>query len=204
MILLFLLILLVSGGKPLKAITFAYTGATQSYTVPEGIIVLLVQAYGSCGSSGGGSPGIPGKGGFVNATLDVTPGQVLQIEVGNYFGYTGGWTQPGGYNGGGDGDNYQGGGGGASDVRVSPYGLQNRVIVAGGGGAAGYISDAAGVNGGDGGEDIGQGGDGDVNGGGTQTSGGAGSNGGGNGTFGQGILIILLYYNIINTTICII
>lgn len=47
----------------------------------------------------------------------------------------------GGYNGGGASSstrNFTGSGGGASDVRVAPYALANRLVVAGGGGGAGY------------------------------------------------------------------
>ena len=98
---------------------------------------ISVQAYGSAGGRGGGSPGKSGMGGFANGTLAVTPGQVLQLEIGNHCNYNGHYTQSCGYNEGGNGNNYQGGGGGASDIRVSPYGLQNRVVVAGGGGGAG-------------------------------------------------------------------
>ena len=88
---------------------------------------------------GGGAGG--GLGAAIQATYAVTPGQVFQIMVG------GAGTQgaaSGGFNGGGTGQASTGsaayssfGGGGASDVRVAPFALANRVLVAGGGGGAG-------------------------------------------------------------------
>ena len=58
---------------------FVYTGATQTYTVPFSITKLLVEAYGGSGSTGQTSGG---GGGFLNTTLAVLPGQVLQVTVG--------------------------------------------------------------------------------------------------------------------------
>ncbi|MFH1005199.1 MAG: glycine-rich protein [Bacteroidota bacterium] len=148
--------------------TFAYTGAAQNFTVPTGVTSINVDVRGA---QGGGTGGTGAK---VVATLTVTPGQVLQINVGGMGGSgTGGW------NGGGSGSG-GGGGGGGSDIRVSPYTLNfpDRFIVAGGGGGEGFNGSAGGnagcINGQNGG---GSGGGG----GGTQSSGnamGIGGNGG--------------------------
>ena len=95
--------------------TFVYTGAEQTFVVPEGITALQVSAVG--GGGGAGAPG--GAGGAaaqVSGVLNVSPGETLYLEVGG----NGAEAEPfkaGGFNGGGEG---AGGGGGASDVRTSP------------------------------------------------------------------------------------
>ncbi|MEN9442177.1 MAG: hypothetical protein RLZ33_2254 [Bacteroidota bacterium] len=128
-----------------QSVTFNYTGSMQSWTVPPCVTSISVTA---AGAEGGGTTG--GNGAVVTATMAVTPGQVLQIRVG------GSGACPGaGFNGGGNGGNAgttanRGcGGGGATDIRIAPYALTNRVVVAaGGGGMGGGTSDAAGGNGG--------------------------------------------------------
>ncbi len=62
---------------------FAYTGALQTYVVPEGVTSLDVDMAGASG--GGGSNTVPGggRGGHrLQATISVTPGQTLHIAVG--------------------------------------------------------------------------------------------------------------------------
>ncbi|MDO7854048.1 glycine-rich protein, partial [Hymenobacter convexus] len=117
---------------PATSVTFAYTGGVQTYTVPAGVTSLAVDMAGA--SSGGG-------GGRVQATLAVTPGQVLTVVVGGA-----GTAGAGGYNGGGA-STYQDGGGGASDIRAGGTALTNRVLVAGGGGGSGDFA-AGGAGGG--------------------------------------------------------
>jgi hypothetical protein len=172
-------------------VTFSYTGALQNYTVPVGVTSVTVDAYGASGH------GLLGYGGRVQAIYPVTPGTVLQINVGGA-----GTAISGGFNGGGNGSGSSsyGSGGGASDIRLTPYALANRVIVAGGGGGSGSNCGTHTAEGGDGGGLIG------ISGcvyscsscqytgaGGTQSAGGiagptAHSNCGGNqnGLFGQG------------------
>ncbi|MGA8574213.1 MAG: glycine-rich protein [Candidatus Cybelea sp.] len=106
--------------------TFNYTGAQQNFTVPTGATHVTVKAYG--GSSGSGLGG-----GYVKATIPVTPGESLAVFVGgNSSGSSGG------FNGGGNSGVRRGyGGGGASDVREGGDAFAHRVIVAGGGGGAG-------------------------------------------------------------------
>jgi gliding motility-associated-like protein len=100
------------------------------------------------GADGGGGNG--GNGAQVTGTLAVTPGQILQIRVGGS-----GTCPTSGYNGGGGGVNANSfansscGGGGATDLRIAPYALANRAIVAaGGGGMGGGTLDAVGGGGG--------------------------------------------------------
>jgi hypothetical protein len=123
---------------------YNYTGSLQTYTVPFGIDEVFIQTYGAEGGKGFPLMSNGGLGGYAEGYLSVSEGDVLEIYVGGYGGdgnsNSGG---AGGFNGGGLGAVYSGsfsggGGGGASDVRISPYGLANRVIVAGGGGGGGY------------------------------------------------------------------
>ncbi len=147
---------------------FNYTGSIQFWTVPTGIYNIRVDAQGA---SGGGpfGPGLIDRGGYggcVVCTLAVVPGQVFQVVVGgsgsNGTVIAGGI---GGYNGGANGGyesisaSYSGGGGGgASDIRISPFSLSTRVVVAGGGGGAGgdYTFAPDSERGGDGGGTTGE------------------------------------------------
>ncbi len=150
---------------------YNYTGSNQTYTVPNGVTSINVELYGAAGQ--GLSSGREGKGGKVSATLAVTPGDVLNLNVGSI------------------GDFFTNTSSGASDIRINSTDLNNRAIVAGAGGSLGfsYFGDA--VSGGDGGGLIGQsGGTGLSGNGGTQTEGGStgtdGDAGGSYGSFGKG------------------
>ncbi|HZA82933.1 MAG TPA: glycine-rich protein, partial [Actinomycetes bacterium] len=109
-------------------VEFKHTGQSQSWQVPDGVTSIRVDVQGA---QGGGVYG--GFGGRVQATLPLQPGQQLQVNVGGRD--LGG---NGGFNGGGDaGLGGRGvGGGGASDIRVAPHALADRLVVAGGGGGA--------------------------------------------------------------------
>ena len=110
--------------------TFAYTGGSQLWTVPSGVISATFDLYGAAG--GTSQYGTGGLGGRATATLAVTPGDSIQIEVGQN-----GQTQltyDNVYNGGAGG---LVAGGGATDVRIGGSTLNDRVLVAGGGGGAG-------------------------------------------------------------------
>ena len=87
--------------------------------------------------------GSGGLGGHATATLTLTSGQVLQVNVGGA-----GALPAGGFNGGaagGTASSSGGGGGGSSDVRNGAYALADRMIVAGGGGGGGNTSSANGL-----------------------------------------------------------
>ncbi len=147
---------------------FNFKPGEQTWIVPQGINTVHIDAYGAQGGSVAG-----GKGGRVQSDLVVTPGAKLSIYVGSQP-----TSSEAGYNGGGKGCGNGFGGGGATDIRIGGTGLDNRVLVAGGGGGAGYSG-----KGGDGGGLIG--GEGNYNGasdnnyniakGGTQEAGGAGA-----------------------------
>lgn len=176
--------------------TFSYTGAAQSFEVPDGVDTLYIECQGASGWSGSYSGG---QGGHTTGDLAVTPGDYVYVYVGGQGGVASGAYAPmgGGWNGGGDGQSnstgsYVGGGGGASDLRtvyasdpLDSASLGSRVIVAGGGGGA---TNNTGAYGGDGGgstgEDGGQHGSNHYGTGGTQTTG--GDSGGGFGYGGSG------------------
>ncbi len=125
--------------------TLNYTGSAQTFTVGSGVNFLAIDMAGAQGGNGCNSTSYPGgKGGRLQCTLAVTPGQVLTIYVGGVGGYTGA-----GYNGGGTGSSSGAGGGGASDIRMNGTTTANRVLVAGGGGGgACYCGEAGGAGGG--------------------------------------------------------
>ncbi len=125
-----------------QAQTFNFTGGVQTYTVPALVSVINVTVIGA---SGGGNGGLGAR---YTSSLAVTPGQVLNLYVGGAGTATSG-VNVGGYNGGGgEFGNFgnEGSGGGASDIRVAPYALGNRLIVAGGGGGQGGYAGGNGGN----------------------------------------------------------
>lgn len=116
-----------------NTVTFNYTGAAQTWTVPSGICTVNIEVWGAQG--GDPNTGRAGLGGYATGELTVVPGQVLNIYVGGA-----GTLSAGGWNGGGthSGSTVEfGGGGGGTDVRAGGITLNDRVIVAGGGGGAG-------------------------------------------------------------------
>jgi hypothetical protein len=142
-------VLLVHG-----SMRFAYTGAAVSFTVPNGVQQIDVDASGAQGGTGYSYQsnytfGTGGLGARVQATLAVTPGEVLHVVVGGdgLGGGQGGDGGAGGFNGGAvagsttyganDIQGGGGGGGGASDIRVGGSTLADRVLAAGGGGGGG-------------------------------------------------------------------
>jgi len=115
--------------------TFSYTGAVQTWTVPAGITSVSVDMSGAEGGAAVSNPSqnLGGKGGRVQTTLSVTPGQLLYIYVGEKPSAT-----TGGWNGGGNGGSSSGGGGGGSDIRIGGQGYSDRILSAGAGGGAGW------------------------------------------------------------------
>lgn len=123
-------------------VIYSYTGAVQTFVVPACVTSIIVDASGGKGGNNGGVAG--GMGGRVQATIPVTPGETLNVYVGE-LGINTSTNSPAGYNGGGGVYSYvsagtAGTGGGASDIRRSPYTSANRLVVAGGGGGGGYTN----------------------------------------------------------------
>lgn len=167
----------INDPSTLNSEVFSFTGAAQTWVVPEGVTSIRVEAYGA---QGGGDHG--GLGGSVHTDLSVVPGESLEIRVGGQGSVAGA-----GWNGGGSAVAPATGGGGASDIRRPSYSLSARAVVAGGGGgAAASANTATGMGGAGGGLSGGPGGQAnwypglEPSAGATQTSGwqlGAGQNG---------------------------
>ena len=116
-----------------------------NWLVPAGVHAAEFILYGA---QGGGTPWRQdggARGARVRATLAVTPGAVVSVNVGaqgefDRWDFCG--VAIGGWNGGGDGGRAPwywggGGGGGATDVRLGGDTLDHRELVAAGGGGAG-------------------------------------------------------------------
>jgi hypothetical protein len=174
--------LLVAASCPVATspMNFAFTGGEQCFTVPAGVRQIEAGLFGGFGGTGY-NPDSPlplgGNGATVIANVDVTPGQIIYVEVGG-SGYPGGSPDAvlsagsGGGNGGGNGGTSRlatgqpraAGGGGATDLRSLPYAgcgstpvavasLASRILVAGGGGGGGETnSNSDGDGGGRGGQ----------------------------------------------------
>lgn len=110
---------------------FFYCIQTVYRTAPVNVSKIIVNVFGGQGFPYQVHTG--GLGGWVAATLLVTPGQILAIMVGGGGTYTYGGTANN-WNGGGLANG--GWGGGASDIRTSVNDLKTRLVVAGGGGEA--------------------------------------------------------------------
>jgi hypothetical protein len=93
--------------------TFGESSSPQSWVVPAGVRAATFDVVAAIGH--GGCDRVAGFGGETKATIPVTPGETLEINVGDsYYGEVAS--------------------GNSSDVRRSPFGLGTRLIVAGGGG----------------------------------------------------------------------
>lgn len=120
---------------------FFYTGSPETWVVPTGVTSIDARLYGAQGGTTLYTVPVAdtgAAGGKVETTLAVTPGETLNIYVGEK-GKTHGDGQA--FNGGGSagpGTNANGGGGGgASDIRQGGTALTDRIAVAGGGGGGG-------------------------------------------------------------------
>jgi gliding motility-associated-like protein len=107
---------------------FQYTGAVQQWTVPTGIDTIRVKMWGAAGGGGPYLGDAGGGGGYNEFELAVTPGETLEISVGQGGkAALGGVGGAGGWPGGGDG--------GSGTLFESPLGVP--VAVGGGGGGGG-------------------------------------------------------------------
>ncbi|MCB9901714.1 MAG: hypothetical protein H6826_10245, partial [Planctomycetes bacterium] len=117
------------GGFRSETTDFFFTGQQETFTVPSGVTRLRIVAGGASGSHTTAFDG--GHGALVDATVDVTPGEVLTILVGE---------QPALQAFGDDGCGASGGGGtfvvrGTTILDTTPI-----VVAGGGGGGADYES----------------------------------------------------------------
>jgi hypothetical protein len=162
----------------------SYTeGGSYNYTVPAGISSITIKAWGAGGGGGGGgssgSGGDGGGGGYGESTVNVSPGQSVNIIVG-YGGGGGTGASPS-----------ASGGGGGGYTRVTVNGSTVLTVGSGAGGGGGdNSSSTSGGQGGAGGGATGQNGGASSNAnGGTagSTSGGGGGSGGTNGANGSSL-----------------
>ena len=112
---------------------FQNENTDEFWLVPNGVTQAIITVIGGSGGTITGGRGIGGKGGLVKATINVTPGDILDIRVGqNALGSVAGHNYVGyhGSDGTGTGTNAGTGGGAASTVHNNG----TVVIVAGGGG----------------------------------------------------------------------
>jgi hypothetical protein len=128
---------------------FSSTGADQTWTVPSGVTEVQVYVRGAAGGSDVYNHGAGGKGAYVSAVLNVTPGDTLTIVAGSKGGSGAGGMNVAVYGGGGTYSanvTFTASGGGASDIRIGGSTLDKRVVVAGGGGGSGANSTTPGGN----------------------------------------------------------
>ena len=170
-------VLVFSAGRA-DATTFTFTGAEQTYVVPNGVTEVSISAIGAAG--GNGCQGITpqpfpgGEGAQISADFGVSPGSVLYVDVGGAGtngeptvfctnGASSGGLAGGSPSGGAGGAVGGGGGGGASEVRTVPAAVSahtSQLIVGGGGGGAGANQGVGGNAGSAGGSGSGGGGGG--------------------------------------------
>jgi hypothetical protein len=138
-----------SGGS--CTVTFAETGAAQTWTVPAGVTSATFTVDGAAGGNGtltgGGTPAVGGVGAEVQATLGLGSGAAVTLLVGG-AGVSGNGNGVAGFNSGGAGVPGGGGGGGFSSVA---FGSTVELLAGGGGGGGGYGAPFGGVFGGAGG-----------------------------------------------------
>lgn len=118
--------------------TFEFTGAVQTFTVPDNVSEITITARGA---QGGGTKG--GNGAEATATFQVVPGTVLDVYVGGQGDYgnssstgVGGWPNGGLTPATAPGNVAGGQGGGSSDVRPQGSGMASTLLCAGGGGGS--------------------------------------------------------------------
>lgn len=174
-----------------NSVRYDFTGAPQTFTVPDGITEITIEAHGGRG----GAPnvnGLGGGGGMVTASFSVIPGTVYDVIVGDEgegSNSSPSVAYPNGGPGGDVGSSSGSGGGGSTDVRPTGTTLASALIVAAGGGGQG---EGPGANpGGGGGFFVGENGrthnvGGSQSDGADQFAGGSGGGAGGDGSFNQG------------------
>ena len=118
-------------------VVYAYTGSSQTFTVPCGVTSLTVKLWGA-GGGGASTGGVGGSGAFVSGSLAVTAGNTLTLIVGGGGAYGGsGVAGTGGYGGGGSTTAYGGGGGGRSAIQLT---AGTDWVTAGAGAGGGYAN----------------------------------------------------------------
>ena len=113
------------------SVRYDFTGEVQSFTVPDDVDEILVEAHGAAGEDGEGVNADPGKGTMVKARFRVTAGHRYEVYVGGPE-----WPDAGA---GGGGLTAGGAGGGSTRLVIEGGSLNDSLVIApGGGGSAGY------------------------------------------------------------------
>ncbi len=124
-------------------VAYAYTGAEQTYTVPDGVTSLTFEAWGGGGGGGHGNFAYGGGGGYIKVTVAVSPGDVLTLGPGQGGpGYGGGGGGSFGWAADGSLLFAAGGGGGGADYTPD---LSYSFGYADGGGAGGADGESGGT-----------------------------------------------------------
>jgi hypothetical protein len=128
---------------------FAYTGAAQSFVVPDQVTQVTIECWGGWGGGTEMGSQLGGAPEYTKGTITVTPGDTYYVYVGGVGadptfstsasagGWNGGGPGGGSYQGGSSPRYQGGGGGGATDIRHDGTALSFRIMVAGGGGGMG-------------------------------------------------------------------
>lgn len=121
---------------------FGLTETTEIFELTKG--TYRIEAWGAEGGGVKNSNITGGRGGYVEGVIEIVdPSRLLDIRVGGKgkdagsgnSGTISKLNSNGGYNGGGNGSGIGGaGGGGATEIRLGGEGIENRIIVAAGGG----------------------------------------------------------------------
>jgi prepilin-type N-terminal cleavage/methylation domain-containing protein len=126
--------------------TFDYTGDYQTFIIPISG-TYKIEIWGAQGGTRSTTPNLGGAGGYTTGNISFTAGQVIYLYIGQKGIDSPDWdidgsteaNSNGGYNGGGNGAGSRGpGGGGATDIRLGGTNLNDRIIVAAGGGGNAY------------------------------------------------------------------
>lgn len=159
-----------------QVLNYIYTGRVEQFVAPFDAEYQL-ETWGAQGGSADRNYALGGAGGYSKGTVNLKKGDILYIHVGGY-----GYTPQSGYNGGGCNPGLSYGwicGGGATDMRINTNSVNNRIIVAGGGGSVGAYNHKGAAGGGLNGEN-------NTLGSGTGGQGATQTGGGGNGQFAIG------------------
>jgi len=133
-----------------NSIRFDYTGAVQTWQVPDDVFEIMAEVHGG-GSVYGGTP--RSGGGKVVAKFPVLGGQIYDVYVGGKGAYTNSLSNPGAWPNGGDGASssigaaHGGSGGGSSDIRPTGTPPDYALIMAGAAGGASEANHQGGIGG---------------------------------------------------------